>query len=119
MSKCRFFIGIQHELCEAGVKMSEMRDVSQPGMARWPCVTFDPDKAATIVCPKRVLMTKEEHEAEVAMLYAAADRFATAVAAGKCPHCGADIEPSKIVGRCRYAACGHRVGQVDDGTEEP
>ena len=41
----------------------------------------------------------------------------TALAAGKCHICGADAEPSKVVGRCRYAACGHRIGQVGGDTE--
>lgn len=110
-SKCRFFIGIQHDLCEAGVKMSEMRDISQPGMARWPCLTVDA-REATTVCPKRELMTKEDFDKEEADLRAAAERFVVAVAAGKCPECDAPIEPSVTTSRCKYASCGHRVGQV-------
>jgi hypothetical protein len=116
---CRHFVGVQHKVCEAGVKLVDVRDASQPGPYRWPCLTPNSSSPATTVCPKRSLLTQEEHEARIAQLYAAADKFAAAVAAGKCPHCGADIEPSKIVGHCQYAACGHRVGQVDDGTEEP
>jgi hypothetical protein len=112
MSKCRHFIGIQHTVCEAGVKMADMRDVSQPGMARWPCITFESGKAATTVCPKRELMTKEDFDKEKAEIVAAAEKFVTAVAAGKCPDCGAPIEPSVTTGRCKYASCGHRVGQV-------
>lgn len=42
----------------------------------------------------------------------AAAKFIEQLAAGKCPTCGKDIEPSKIVGRCRYGACGHRIGVV-------
>jgi hypothetical protein len=116
---CRHFVGVQHEVCEAGIKLVDVRDASHPGPYRWPCVTPNRSKPATTVCPKRSLLTQEEHEARVASLFAAADKADAAVSAGKCAECGADIEPSTIIGRCRYASCGHRLGQVDDVTEEP
>jgi len=36
-------------------------------------------------------------------------------AENKCHICEAPIEPSTIVGRCKYGACGHRIGQVARG----
>ena len=63
-------------------------------------------------CAKRELMTAEEHAARAKEVADAIERFAAALSAGKCPQCGADIEPSTVVRRCRYAACGHRLGQA-------
>lgn len=58
-------------------------------------------------------MTPEECEAETAKLIAAADAFEAALALGKCPHCGAQIQRRETVGRCAYARpCGHRLGQT-------
>lgn len=34
------------------------------------------------------------------------------LAAGRCPTCGAPVEPSTVIGRCAYASCGHLIGQV-------
>lgn len=59
------------------------------------------DRTASVGTP---VLTPDDREAIV--------RFFEAMAAGKCPTCGGDVEPSRRVGRCLYAACGHRLGQV-------
>jgi len=118
VSKCRHFIGIQHKNCKAGVEMASVRDVSQPGMARWPCLTLDANKAATTVCPKRELMTAEDLAERRKNLLEAVVTFAQALHEGKCPECGAPIEPKKIEGRCVYASCGHRLGQIESAAHE-
>lgn len=48
------------------------------------------------------------HEAEVK---AAVERMLANERAGKCNTCGEPVEPRRQVGRCIYAACGHRIGQ--------
>lgn len=108
--KCRHFNGIQHTTCEAGVEYALVRDASQPGPYRWPCL--ESHGVATTVCPERSLLTQEEHAAFEAEIEARWAEIASALEAGKCPVCEADVEPSRIVGRCKYAACGHRLGQV-------
>jgi hypothetical protein len=45
------------------------------------------------------------------------DKLTAALAENKCPHCGAPLKPTQHIGRCLYASCGHRVGQVDSGDE--
>ena len=45
-------------------------------------------------------------------LFEAAENFIKKLANNMCPTCGEPIEPATVVGRCKYAACGHRVGQV-------
>ena len=108
--KCRHFNGIQHTTCKVGVNYTDVRDPSMPGPYRWPCL--DGGRGAADTCSKRSLLTQEEHAEHEREMNAVVDRAMAAVAAGKCHVCGADAEPSKVVGRCRYAACGHRVGQV-------
>jgi hypothetical protein len=119
--KCRHFNGIQHDCCDAGVSYKSVRDGSAKGPYRWPCNTvMDQGRGpAVTVCERRSLLTQDEHAQQETELRAAVDRALSAVAAGKCHVCGADAEPSTVVRRCRYAACGHRIGQVlaDDGDE--
>jgi hypothetical protein len=107
---CRHFTGIQHETCAAGVRYVDVRDASQPGPYRWPCI--DVRGPASTECPKRSLLTAEEHEAREREVDAIVDQALAAIAAGKCHECGAAIEPSRKIGRCLYGACGHRIGQV-------
>ena len=61
LATCRHFNGIQNETCRAGVRLSEMRDATGPGMARWPCLG---ECAKT--CAKRELRTEAEIDAEEA-----------------------------------------------------
>lgn len=117
LQKCRYFIGIQHETCDAGVRLDTVRDASQSGPSRWPCLTLIGRPEATTTCALRVLMTPEEHDAEEMRLVEAFAVTDAAIAAGNCPVCGQRVEPTKIVGRCTYAACGHRLGQTS--AEEP
>lgn len=112
--KCRHFNGIQHKTCDVGVAYLSVRDSSQPGPYRWPCVETGNDVAAT-VCPNRSLLTQQEHADFAAQIEAAWAKACAALEAGKCHICGAAIEPSTVVGRCKYAACGHRIGQVATG----
>jgi len=111
LDKCRHFTGIQHKTCAAGVAYDLVRDVSESGPARWPCLETKTGRCVDN-CPKRSLLSQEEHVEHYRQLDAAVDEMLAKVAAGKCHVCGADAEPSKIVGRCKYAACGHRIGQA-------
>lgn len=110
LDKCRHFTGIQHEACAVAVPYADVRDPTMPGRYRWPCL--DTGRGAPDTCSRRSLLTQEEHAAEYAEINAAVDRMLAANADGKCHVCGEVIEPSKVVGRCRYGACGHRIGQV-------
>ena len=109
--QCRHFNGIQHDTCEAGVPYLSVRDDSAPGPYRWPCLDVGRGLASTI-CPKQSLLTKEEKEEWERTIDGVIAKADADIAAGKCHVCGANTEPSKVVGRCRYAACGHRIGQV-------
>lgn len=114
--KCRHFNGIQHKACKAGVvyKDVELHAEEHPRV-RIPCADFawlGVDVRTPDTCPARSFLTQEEHAALEAELDLAVDRALALNASGKCHVCEADIEPSKIVGRCKYAACGHRIGQV-------
>lgn len=119
VEECRHFTGIQHPTCGAGVDYKAVRDASQPGPYRWPCLTLIGREPATTTCGLRSLLTREEHAAREKEIEAICAKAAADVAAGRCHVCGGGIEPSRVVGRCRYAACGHRVGQVLDESEEP
>lgn len=61
--QCVHFCGIQHKHCKAGVELVSVRDSSQPGPYRWPCLTID-GRAATTVCAQRRMPTPDEVEAE-------------------------------------------------------
>lgn len=114
--KCKHFRGIQRQ-CHAGIDPMTLRDVSQKGPARWPCLRLIGSDAATTTCAARELMTIAEHDAEEDEIIAAVNAHLAKLAKGECPECGNLIEPSRIIGRCKYAACGHRVGQVATGEE--
>lgn len=109
--RCRFFNGIQHDKCEAGVRYRDVRDETS-GPNRWPCLRLIGQRECATECAKRSLLSADELRAERDEIEAAVRRVVAALKAGKCHVCGADIEPSQVVGRCKYAACGHRIGQV-------
>ena len=109
--RCRHFTGIQHKACALGIVYDSVRDASG---GRNPCLTLIGTEPATMRCPHRSLLTQEEFAAQDAALMAAGEKLVASLEAGRCPSCGASIEPSTIVGRCRYASCGHRVGQTTE-----
>jgi hypothetical protein len=113
--KCRHFNGIQHKACEAGVPYERVRDASQPGPYRWPCL--DTGRGTGGECQARSLLTQEEHAEHEREVQTTIDKALSDIASGKCHVCGAAAEPSKLVGRCRYNACGHRRGQ-EAGAED-
>jgi hypothetical protein len=108
--KCRHFNGIQHDACEAGVRYEDVRAKEGRPYATLPCV--DVGYGVNGECTNRSLLTQEEHAQLEAQFRASFDEMCKAAAAGKCHVCGANLEPSKVVGHCRYGACGHRQGMV-------
>ena len=115
--KCRHFTGIQHKTCAAGVKYMDVRDSSRPGPYRWPCISMG--ETATTECAQRSLLTQEEHAARYAEIEAAVAEAVAKMNRGECHVCGKPVEPSRVIGRCKYGACGHRQGQVASGDEYP
>jgi hypothetical protein len=109
LTTCKHFTGIQHDTCAAGVEYEAVKDPARSGLARWPCL-----RNPALHCPKREFPTQAEVDVSEAETEAAIAKLLADIAAGKCHVCGADAEPSQVVGRCRYAACGHRIGQVND-----
>jgi hypothetical protein len=101
--RCVHFHGIQHKTCAAGVHYSTMR-------GRLPCIARYAKPEAT--CALRELETHAAAAARRDSIVAAMDAAFADVAAGRCHVCQAAVEPSTRHGRCLYAACGHRVGQV-------
>ena len=111
---CVHFRGIQHKTCAAGIDMASMRDASQPGPYRWPCITLAPDKKATTTCPQFREPTAEEIAADEAAFQAALDRMRERTRNGECNECGTKVAALRQVGHCVYAdPCGHRQGQGD------
>lgn len=108
--RCRHFNGIQHKTCLAGVRYEDVKEKKTSGPSAWPCI--DTGHGCPDTCPQRSFLTQEEHAARDAEISGFIARVVAAHADGKCHVCGKDIEPSTIVGRCKYAACGHRLGQV-------
>lgn len=113
--RCVHFTGIQHDQCKAHVRYDDVRDTDvRPH--RLPCFRsdlFETGEPAP-VCTAQRFPTDAEVDAEVAEMNAELDRHLAQFAAGTCPICGGSIEPSRVVGRCKYASCGHRIGQVSD-----
>lgn len=113
--KCRHFNGIQNPTCKASVSYADVRSPKElADMQIHPCLDL-PMGARTRcpdTCPSRSWLTQEEHEAHERELKAAVQRLVSNLEAGICNTCGSSVEPSRVIGRCRYAACGHRIGQV-------
>lgn len=76
---CRHFTGIQRTTCEAGVVLITVRDASQPGAYRWPCVTQPGHESVTSRCPRYEPQTAEEQAAEDAWVDDAVAKFNAAV----------------------------------------
>lgn len=109
---CFHFRGIQHATCLAGIKMIDVRDDSQPGPYRWPCITIAGREPATTTCASFREPTKEEIAAWDAKVEARLKEIADRHERGLCADCGAKITRARQVGRCAYAEpCGHRIGQ--------
>lgn len=111
-ARCVHFKGIQN-VCGAGIDPKTVRDASQKGPYRWPCLVLAGYEPATTSCASFRAMTREEIDAETALFTAAIEKMEADLKAGVCPHCQKKIEERKRVGRCEYAEpCGHRLGQV-------
>lgn len=112
LDKCRHFNGIQNTRCKAGVAY---RDVTR-GPGQHPCLEVVASLPGTNplpdTCPTRSLLTHDEHVAAKAERDAGIAAFLGKLRDGKCPTCEKPIEPSQVVGSCKYASCGHRIGQV-------
>lgn len=116
LSSCRHFNGIQHKACGAGIVLRDMRDVSQPGIARWPCLTI-PGREQLHSCSQFSAYTAEEMEVEDREIAALLSQFGARIARGECGQCG---KPAtfEIAGHCKYARpCGCRIGTI--GADEP
>lgn len=112
MNTCLHFRGIQHDTCEAGVALKDVKDVAGPGMARYPCLTLEQGKEARTVCPKRRLPTREEAEAIEAERDRRIRAFVQKTALGICGTCDVESTDWTQDGPCIYSQpCGHRVGQ--------
>lgn len=118
--RCVHFTGIQCDECKAGVRYEDVRDPDARPY-RLPCFRSDLFETGQPApsCASQRFPTDAEVDAEVAEMNAELDRHLAQLAAGTCPVCGGSIEPSRIVGRCKYGACGHRIGQVATESEAP
>ena len=111
--RCRFFNGMQHDVCEAGVRYQDVRDPDARPV-RLACFKHDEFRTGSPLppCAKREWLTPEEVDAELAESKAAVDQMMRRLSEDLCPHCGGPGKPRRMVGRCAYAPCGHRIGQV-------
>lgn len=109
--RCRHFRGIQNT-CGAGIDPMTLRDISGPGMARWPCLTLLGRSPSETACAARNLLSPEDFDREEAEHDVAVSKAVYALADGKCPSCGGSTDQTRVIGRCRYGVCGHRLGQV-------
>lgn len=112
--KCKHFTGTINDQCAAGVEYATVRGPADERPYRIACFRDDQFKTGKPLpeCSRRCWRTPEEVDAEVAESRAAIQKMLDDVAAGRCHVCGKPAEPSRISGRCKYAACGHRIGQV-------
>jgi hypothetical protein len=64
---CVHFTGIGDVRCKAGVPYASVRDASQAGPYRWPCISPCPwtGRTAATACERKRLPTGEEVEAEI------------------------------------------------------
>jgi len=104
--KCRHFNGVQHDCCKVGVRYSDARSEGKC----LPCLLVGATEPTT--CERRELMTERDYLAREAKINAALDRARDCAVRGICCVCEKPVEPTTIHGRCLYAACGHRIGQV-------
>ena len=110
MSKCRHFNGIQHDACKAGIRYDTFR--TEP-RTRLPCLPNVGNALIPLSTCKYfdAFTTEEQASIDKAFAKAIAEHLEK-LASGVCPVCGKATEPRKRVGRCLYAACGHRIGQA-------
>jgi hypothetical protein len=111
MGWCRHFNGMMHESCKAGVLYEEVRDTTTRPYG-YPCFLNGPIPHGAIPCAAASFPTEEEGREWERGVNESAARFASELAAGRCPHCGRDIVRKRQVGRCVYAdPCGCRLYQ--------
>jgi hypothetical protein len=112
--RCRHFTGIQHDTCAAGIKYTDVQmQFKEHPRVRLPCLdAWNPPVRVPETCPARSFITQEEHAEQEREFREAGVKALSAMKDGRCPVCGEPIEPSKVIGRCQYASCGHRLGQV-------
>lgn len=116
---CRHFNGIQHKSCRKGIAYATVRDDSQPGMVRLPCISSD---GAATTCPHFAHYT----QAEIDERNRAVNDYLTALSkfesreTENCPHCGKHVDSLRQVSRCVYGSCGCRMwqGRVPDAWKE-
>lgn len=104
---CRYFNGIQHEECEAGIAYKQFL---YQNYDKFPCHT-KPDGTFTGACEHFAFSTPEEIDAEDQRTADAVSHWVKSVSAHTCPECGQSTLPERQVGRCVYGACGHRLFQ--------
>jgi len=92
LKQCVHFNGIQHEKCSAGVAYLSVRDSSQAGPYRWPCLTLAAEKTSTTTCPSFRLKSDEEWAKEDAQF----EKAFAAISEGKSPCCGAPLDESHV-----------------------
>lgn len=89
---CIHFHGIQHKTCAAGLELASVRDSSQPGPYRWPCLTLAGREPATTKCSLYLDPTDEQIAAwdqQVAAAFTALDQ-------GLSPCCKAPLDESQV-----------------------
>lgn len=104
---CRYFNGIQHDECEAGIAYKQFL---YKNYDKFPCHP-KPDGTLTGACAHFTFNTPEEIEAEELETAKAAQHWLYSISGHICPECGQSTLPEKQVGRCVYGACGHRLYQ--------
>lgn len=116
LTECRHFNGIQHDRCKAGVQYRSVCDLKVQSL---PCHEKPFLNRPFATCEQCSYLTPEELIAREAELKTQIAEFLEKEAAGICPHCGRNANPMRIIGRCKYTACGHRLGQVSTDYDEP
>lgn len=115
--RCKHFIGVQHQKCEADVTMLSVRDDSGDGMYRWPCVIMEGRPPCATTCASFSAETEEEVKAAADEVDAMIVQFRERRRAGRCPTCNEAMTEQRF-NRCIWAQpCGHRVGQSSDSDE--
>lgn len=111
VGRCVFFTGLQHGVCEAGVKYD---DVNQRRPGGLPCLCdIRTSEQPDAECPKRRWTTREEAEKEIADSNAAFERVNTCLKAirekhGKARGLGGSMPcPVGCGGELRYSIAGY------------